>query len=821
METMIEAKTIARFDKRQDRIVRDMGWGDTAGAVGLTKAYLQPLSKALETQLAQAHKLNGNDPVRHLLRTIRPLAIDVLSLCALQSTLHAVATGCNYRETCLELGHALQSECWAAGLLRHDSKLAAKIAKAAKRSNGKLSYRRQAARSLAKRSGFELARWARADVVYAGHWLLSALLEALPLVFTVSEDNFVTITEGALAQALRAVDVSVANSPMFLPMQTPPVPWTGWNEGGYGDTRFKARNAIVRTHHKETVAAIRSAIANGKMQPALDALNTMQGVAWRINEPVLNVMRDCYERCIPVKGLPRKLDIAKPDRPEAWEVMSEDAQRLWRTKAAQVNARNRGFVGERILFAEDTTTAALLVGGPFWTPCNLDWRGRVYPMSHFNFQRDDRVRALFMFDEGAPIGEEGLYWLKVHVANTGDFGKVSKRPMEERVAWVDEHLDEITAMAAHPMGRAHLWWMDADKPFLFLAACLELVAALSATGSYITRLPVSFDGSCSGLQHLCAMTRAEEGCLVNLTDGELPQDVYEVVAKAARERIEADTANPELAAMCLAYGVDRKLVKRNVMTYSYSSKKFGMAQQHMEDLMRPLEFSVLEGARDVHPFASSLDVRTLKDGTVSKSKDGNAASKYLAGHVYAAIEETVQKPAQAMAMLQSLARTLAHEGKPLEWTTPVGIPWSNRYHTPQTRKLTLWMRDVAIQVRLSVGAEKEIDKDRSANGVAPNFVHALDAAHLMLTVNAAAAEGMTQVATVHDSFGCLAPYARRFNAVIREQFAGMYDQHDVLSEVMERASCDLTLHNRDRLPERVDYGSLNIMEVLNARYAFA
>jgi DNA-directed RNA polymerase len=44
-----------------------------------------------------------------------------------------------------------------------------------------------------------------------------------------------------------------------------------------------------------------------------------------------------------------------------------------------------------------------------------------------------------------PIGEEGIYWLKVHVANCGAFDKIDKKPIEERVAWVDENLPTLMA----------------------------------------------------------------------------------------------------------------------------------------------------------------------------------------------------------------------------------------------------------------------------------------------------------------------------------------------------------------------------------------
>ena len=69
-----------------------------------------------------------------------------------------------------------------------------------------------------------------------------------------------------------------------------------------------------------------------------------------------------------------------------------------------------------------------------------------------------------------------------------------------------------------------------------------------------------------------------------------------------------------------------------------------------------------------------------------------------------------------------------------------------------------------------------------------------DAAHLMLTVNAAVAERITSIAAVHDSFGCLASKAERFRKIIREQFVKMYEDNDVLAQVLEQAREDLHRH---------------------------
>jgi DNA-directed RNA polymerase, mitochondrial len=61
----------------------------------------------------------------------------------------------------------------------------------------------------------------------------------------------------------------------------------------------------------------------------------------------------------------------------------------------------------------------------------------------------------------------------------------------------------------------------------------------------------------------------------------------------------------------------------------------------------------------------------------------------------------------------------------------------------------------------------------------------------MLTVNAAVSEGLTSIAAVHDSFGCLPSRAGRFREIIRGQFVRMYQEHDVLAQVLECAALTL------------------------------
>src|SRR5262249_3588625 len=214
----------------------------------------------------------------------------------------------------------------------------------------------------------------------------------------------------------------------------------------------------------------------------------------------------------------------------------------------------------------------------FVVPLQMDFRGRINPLPFFNFTRQDYARSLFLFDHGEPIGEEGLRYLKAHVAACADGNKWStiERPgnldLAGRIAWTDANLERLRkignavlqgddpaqwewvlqqdiadpfiafdparfkwlvtpVVAAHdvsyenwhsyvvlPMPRAaNRKVQGISDPYVFLAACAELAQALNTGLSFETRLPLMFDATCSGLQHICAMMRAPEGRLVNLT----------------------------------------------------------------------------------------------------------------------------------------------------------------------------------------------------------------------------------------------------------------------------------------------------------------
>lgn len=141
----------------------------------------------------------------------------------------------------------------------------------------------------------------------------------------------------------------------------------------------------------------------------------------------------------------------------------------------------------------------------------------------------DINRGMLNFSEGKRLGKEGLWWLKVHLANK--FGK-DKLPLVERAQYSESILDTVHRIADDP--RNNLEWLQADSPWQSLATCFELSAAMRMNNpeDYICHLHVHVDGSCNGMQHYAAFGRDEQGGRqVNLAESERPGDVYTAILK--------------------------------------------------------------------------------------------------------------------------------------------------------------------------------------------------------------------------------------------------------------------------------------------------
>jgi DNA-directed RNA polymerase, mitochondrial len=771
--TETERRTREKFE-RQESVKRS--FTATAECMALCEESAPRLAEVI------ADKLNERPP---MMLELRPLGPHVLAIAALSMALESIVMERGEPEATIALGRAVQGELWAR---KQPRKTRTKI--------GKSADPKQASRE----AGYSVRDWPRSRAAQVGNFLKGALLEALPAVFalrdpteTLMEARYnaararkklkawklsvpheLCITTGGEARAMQLRARLRWMNPSFVPCTEPPKPWTGWHDGGYWDERTRVFAPFVRNcHHPMDIARIKRAFRDGSMKAHVDAVNVLQSVAWRINVPVLEEL---------------KHRLPTFERKYRWHKIGK----WWRKSKTPMVKIGKKWVSETLLL-DDIAVAKGLVGQRFWTPLNIDKRGRIFGVCNFWYGRQDYVRALFLFADGLPIEgatreEHGLHWLFIHAANCWGEDKIA---FLARFDWVVSHYETLIEPVAK--GRSDEW-LKADQPFQFLAACIELVAAQEAQdsgGCYTTHLPIGFDCSCSGLQHLCAMTRSDEGERINLCPLDDPGDIYRDVAQLVAERAPA--------AKCL--GVDRKLMKLPTSTFPYNVGDFGVNEQLRE---------VIEERHDID-FAPPAEVGLLCfPGRVLFALElailGPARRHlwdFASKIVRPTIEDTVKLPARAMEWLREHCADRA-----TEWTTPTGLPWANRYFKSNESRVPMHIQGRIWKPVIAEGYTTEVRRRKTRDSAAANLVHALDAAHLARTVNACGPARINSIGAIHDSFACLAPQAYGFHQIIRQEFLRMYTEHDPVAELKE-------ITGAPKLPPRGDF---DLQQVLGSFY---
>lgn len=594
--------------------------------------------------------------------------------------------------------------------------------------------------------------------------------------------------------------------PINLPMLVRPRRWRSPTYGGYLTPR--AGNRFIKQRNK----AYHEELRGMDLDAVYGAVNHIQDTPWRINNGVLEIMQQVWSDGTSLGGLPQREDDPIPAKPFDIDT-NEEAKAVWKREAARAYAKNGERISARMAFMQGLWTARRFADEErIYFPHELDFRGRVYPIpaSGPSPQGSDWQKALIEFADGKRLGLQGFRWLQIHIANLFGVDKVS---FDARLAWVAENIDALLDSGANPLD-GQRFWTTADSPFGALAACMELHAAfqLEDPTQYESRIPVALDGSCSGLQHFSAMLRDEAGGrAVNLLPAETPADVYMAVAREAQEEadrtptitydgpdgVELTIPNPWQGGK-----VNRKIAKRPTMTYCYSATRFGM-QQMIHQTLREIDRENEQAGQGAHL------------GGV----DNYHAAMWLSHVLYRAIRSTVKSAAAAMDWLREAAQVAAKADLPLWWETPMGLPILQEYKRQNGQRIDTHWAGARLRVMVQIEEEK-IDSRAQANGVAPNFVHSLDASHLQSVARTARLEGMGHLAMIHDSFGAHAADTDRLSIILRETFIKQYEG-DVLGDFYEQLKQQLGEDLAAELPEPPKAGGLDLNAVLNASYTFA
>jgi DNA-directed RNA polymerase len=599
----------------------------------------------------------------------------------------------------------------------------------------------------------------------------------------------VSYSEDALNR-LHSVSTHMAESKAFFwPMLTPPREYSTYTAQGPYISRAANRNfnLILRDFSSTNARRMQGMVANGKASAEpLKAINAIQSTAWTVNKDQLELLRplitETPDLC-PKLALPR--DVTLTEWVEFEDRTSDEAKMFYST-----------FFGEREALVSARSTEMLALTAldlavkfqdeeRIYFPHAMDSRGRAYPIvSGLSPQGNDFSQSLLLFADGKPLDEVGVRHMAIEGANLFGVDKVSNA---DRELWTFMHTNEIRAAAKDPMAEEnHVWWTKADKPFLFIAWCREWDRYMDDK-DYPVRFRIQRDGSNNGVQHHAALSRDERAAgTVNLIDAEVPQDVYGNVAKALVEAIkrELNGEDKEIAQQWLDYGLTRADTKRSVMTMPYGSSQHSRTGFILDE----------------------VKLRVQKGKEVPFERAGKACA-WVSTHLTRAMEGQLTGPMQNMAWMQKIA---SEHGGFLAWNTPDGFPVRQRYSEESAHIVVCHVG--GRSVRLTMVKETQTAKvSRQRAGIAPNFIHSLDACHMREYVTRAKAVGIEQFSMIHDSYGCHPNDGDLMQRLIREAFVSLYMDNDIPAILQQLAPAV------DPLP----MGTFDLSKVANATYFFA
>lgn len=293
-----------------------------------------------------------------------------------------------------------------------------------------------------------------------------------------------------------------------------------------------------------------------------------------------------------------------------------------------------------------------------------------------------RTRSLLRFQNGKPIGDgRGPYWLAAQVAKAFGHDKIS---WKDRVQWTHANEEMIRSIANDPLGNRGDWEAAAGEDNIWpaLAAAREWTNYLDSgrNPSFITTLPIFIDGTCNGLQHYAALSADSDlARLVNLQQGELPQDIYQSVAAAAlaeiKRRAGRGTASERRPAhlwlRIIGDTPPRDLAKGLVMAKSY-----GGTYHTIREAVR--EFFDKNEKKRLSEWGGSVDFKEAADLRVWLEKRMQSALKGRAAPADA-IMEWLKKAMGALCDHKVADK--------IDWRTPAGWPWKNLYFDHKTQKV--------------------------------------------------------------------------------------------------------------------------------------
>ena len=598
-----------------------------------------------------------------------------------------------------------------------------------------------------------------------------------PHTISVLDDDF--IDQMLYTVQTMPLDMKISSKPIF----DKPLRYTKLYHPVLGDMVRKC-NPEVKPYFKYETAPI-----------VFDVINKHMETPYRINEEVLDTILLC-----------------KDDKIFTHKGKNLDPDARIGIKREQTGVLDQAIgIGDRVFYQ-----------GMFY-----DFRGRLYSsMIYFSPQGSQLSKSLFYLANDKPLGADGWFWLLVHAANCWGEDKLS---LDDGFDFADKKLDEWIAIAKDAVNDRR--WTEADDPYGFLAAIIEIKNAYAHKGGpydFPSGLMIAWDATCSGLQVLAALTRDKEaGKHCNLT-GEVRGDYYKMIADEVWDGI-GDISEDDIK---VAKGIDfdlnrmsrailkadnrklkkkyideihlfmaenrediatatkvfwgkpemkelrRKIVKRPCMTYFYSCEPKTMSKQLFNDFKTEPEFAGLQ----------------------------MSYCYWLCNRIYKACRERMPIATQMMDALIQMGLKDFKDGNDFSIVGPyTKFKLMQYYRNMNKSRIKLPYRNKRVNVNVYIGKDDKIKYMKVKSATSPNVVHMLDSQIVAKVIMNADYD----ITVIHDSFSTCPADAGKLWEDCRTCFVELFDI-DLLQEMFDQKDFDMDF----------ELGELEITDVLDNEFAF-
>lgn len=585
-----------------------------------------------------------------------------------------------------------------------------------------------------------------------------------------------------LTRHLSGEAISAVIQHQQLPMLAKPRPWVAYNKGGY---LYSATKIMRSRDSPEQVAYLKAASDAHKLDKVYEGLNVLGSTAWTINSTVFDVLLKVWNTGERFLEIPPNVDGHAEYPPAPPRDCDPAVRRDWLRQCRSLANEASALFSQRCDANYKLEIARAFLGERFYFPHNVDFRGRAYPLSpHLNHLGNDMARGLLQFWEAKPLGPNGLNWLKIHCANLYGYNKHS---FEDRAKFIDDQIEEVIESANNPLeGRG--WWKKSESPWQTLAVCTEIRNALQSGNpeAYLCAVPVHQDGSCNGLQHYAALGGdVEGGREVNLIPGDKPQDVYSRVLDIVKKNVENDVTNGATKkirddASLVVNHLTRKIIKQTVMTNVYGVTFIGARAQianKLQDVdgLQPHEVyqgsvylarkvfeavrSLFEGAHLIQDWLGDNAIR------ISKSVRLDLELPQTASRGRPRKNGVVKKSAapRSDGRLDCMSSVI--------WTTPLSMPIVQPYRQDTKKQVTTALQSVFISDPYAL---RGVNTRKQRTAFPPNYIHSLDATHMLMSAIECGKKGIT-FAAVHDSYWTHAGDVDEMSSALRDCFIKLHE----------------------------------------------